>query len=251
MMMEKNTATALVVLRSDESKSLIGQAVAALSQVQNAKSSGRMIIVGGSTNRYVIKHLVAEDPGERAFPIGWIRDGKLGESDPEERGPGPFLFDQGQCSRGNPVPLLQNFESGDIFIKGANAIDHAGNIAVLLGSNTGGTIGAALAIVLARGGEIIVPVSLQKLIPSIPAVARLLGQDKVGRVMGSPVGYMPIIAGLATLVTEVTAMKTLFNVTATPVAAGGLADCAGSVTLHLAGSAVDVDNAWSAVASFH
>lgn len=240
-------ASALVVLRPCESRILIGRAVAQLPPVQRAAESGRLVVVGSSTNRHVIRRLTGEDPGCTPFAVGWIRDGVLGESPQEGRGPGPFLFEKGKRWRGWPGELLQRFEKGDVYVKGANAIDPAGHTAVLMGSPTGGTIGAAMAILLARGGHLVIPVSLEKLIPSVPAACAALSGERPHRVMGSPVGLMPIMAGSATVITEVEALASLFGVVAQPVAAGGLADCAGSLTLHLSGSPEAVDNAWNAL----
>lgn len=236
--------TALVVIRPTEGQRLIGWAVAALPAVQARTRSGRMAIVGGTTTRYVAWALTGVDPGFETFAIGWIRDGLLGETPPAGRGPGPLLFEEGVQSRGWPAPLLDRFGVGDIYIKGANAIDPQGNAAVLIGSPTGGTIGAALAILLARGGRLILPVSLGKTIPSVPAACGLLGQGCVDRVMGTPVGYMPIMAGCATLVTEIQALHQLCGVEATQVAAGGVDDSAGAIVLHLKGRPEQVAHAW-------
>lgn len=241
--------TALIVLRPEEGRRLIGRAVAEMPSVQARTRSGRMVIVGGSTTRHVARHLTGDDPGLASFAMGWIRDGALGETPADGRGPGPVLFEEGVISRGWPGKLLESFATGDIYIKGANAIDPQGHAAVLMASPTGGTIGAALTLILARGGELILPVSLAKLIPSVPAACGLLGQGRVDRVMGSPVGYMPIMAGSATLVTEVTAIHRLAGVTATPVAAGGLDDCTGALTLHLRGPVDGVARIWGLIAA--
>ncbi|MBF0582657.1 MAG: hypothetical protein HQL80_00330 [Magnetococcales bacterium] len=237
-------ATALVVIRPAEGQHLIGRAVAALPQVQARTRSGRMVIVGGSTTRHVVWALTGSDPGLESFAVGWVRDGALGETPAAGRGPGPLLFEEGVQTRGWPAPLLDRFTAGDVYIKGANAIDAQGNAAVLIGSPTGGTIGAALAILLARGGQLILPVSLGKTIPSVPAACGLLGQGRLDRVMGTPVGYIPIMAGCATLVTEIQALRLLCGVEATLVAAGGVADCTGAIILHLQGQPEQLDNAW-------
>lgn len=239
--------TALVVMRPEEGRRLIGLAVAALPQVKRAAHQGRMVIVGGSTTRHAAHALTGNDPGRDAFAVGWIRDGLLGESPKPGRGEGPFLFENGQVTRGWPAPLLERFQAGDVYVKGANAMDADGHVGILMASPTGGTIGLAVAILHARGGELVIPVSLGKLIPSVPAVLPCLGQGKVGRVMGAPVGMMPIPVGSATVVTEITAFEVLFGVRATPVAAGGLDDCAGALVLHLAGPAAAVDLAWHAL----
>ncbi len=241
--------TALIVLRPEEGRRLIGRAVAEMASVRERTRNGRMAIVGSSTTRHVVHHLTGADPGLTTFAVGWIRDGELGETPHSGRGPGPVLFDNGKIYRGWPGKLLESFEAGDIYVKGANAIDPQGNAAILIGSPGGGSIGAALTIIFARGGELILPVSLEKLIPSVPAACGLLGQGQVDRVMGSPVGYMPIMAGSATIVTEVTAMQLLAGVQATPIAAGGLDDCTGSQTLHLKGPKAGVEKIWNLITS--
>ncbi|MBF0342148.1 MAG: hypothetical protein HQL95_14480 [Magnetococcales bacterium] len=241
--MKQDPVSAVAVLRPGEGRRLIGLAVARLPAVRERLQRGRMVIVGGTTTRHVATALLGEDPGRESFAVGWIRDGALGETPKATRGPGPYLFEAGQVSRGWPAPLLERFEAGDIYIKGANAIDPEGNVAVLMASPTGGTIGAAMAILMARGGELIVPVSLGKLIPSVSAACRLLGQGRTFRVMGTPVGYMPILAGSATVITEVVAAGILSEgrAEATLVAAGGVDDCAGSLVLAIQGEREAVD----------
>lgn len=237
-----STVVAVAVIPPEVGRRLIGLAVAALPVVQERTHKGRMVIVGGTTTRYVVHGLLGEDPGREAFAVGWIRDGQLGETPREGRGPGPYLFEEGRLSRGWPGELLNRFEAGDVYIKGANALDPVGNVAVLMASPTGGTIGAAMTILMARGGELIVPVSLQKLIPSVSAACRWMGQGRSVRTMGSPVGYMPILAGAATVITEVEAIGILGEgVKATLVAAGGVDDCEGALVVALEGAKPAVD----------
>jgi hypothetical protein len=87
------------------------------------------------------------------------------------------------------------------------------------------------------------------LIPCVAVTVPLLGQGRVDRVMGNPVGMMPIMASAATVVTEVEAIRLLAGVVATPVAAGGMDDCQGSLTLHLQGDGDGVDKIWNLVNS--
>ncbi|MDH5184884.1 MAG: hypothetical protein OEX12_13460 [Gammaproteobacteria bacterium] len=239
------TSTAIVVLTSEEGKDLIGRAVARLPQVVKAKASGHLVITGGTTCRYVAKDLMGEDPGRDSFAVGWISEGELGETPAEGRGPGPIFFDEGDAQRGWPGPILEKFQAGDVYIKGANAIDPAGNTGILMASPVGGTIGAALSIVYARGAELIIPISLQKLIPSIAAIGGKLGHGKVDRVMGTKVGYMPILAEYSTVITEVEAMQHLYGLKATMVASGGIDDCVGAVSLHVAGELAGIDKLFS------
>lgn len=235
-----NISNAVIVLRPEEGKQLIGEAIAQLPQVQQARDTGRLVITGGTTSRYVAKALLGEDPGAESFAVGWIHEGELGETPAHSRGAGPIFLDQGTMERGWPGPVLEKFTAGDVYIKGANAIDSEGNTGILMASPVGGTIGAALSIILARGAELIMPVSLQKLIPSIAAVGGKLGHGKVEHVMGTPVGYMPIMAGYATVVTEIEALKQLFDLDATVVAAGGNGDSVAALTLYIEGKAAEV-----------
>ncbi|MBF0132020.1 MAG: hypothetical protein HQL75_05480 [Magnetococcales bacterium] len=241
------TTSAVVVLRPGEARALVGQAVASLQQVQEKRHSGHMVIVGSSTARHVIHHLLKEDPGRDTFAVGQIRNARLGETPKDSRGPGPYLFDQGHITRGWPAPLLEKFGPGDIYLKGANAIDPQGNAAILLGSPTGGSIGVALSILYARGGSLIIPVTLEKLIPSVPKAMGLLGQGVPQRVMGIAVGLIPIMAGSATIVTELQAMRILANVEATVVAAGGTDDCAGAAVIHFQGKEENVKKMWDII----
>ncbi|ABK44314.1 conserved hypothetical protein [Magnetococcus marinus MC-1] len=246
--MSESYTTALVVVRAEEGKRLIGQAVAQLPQVQRATQQGRMVVVGGSTTRYVAQALTGEDPGDARFAVGWIADGILGETPAQGRGPGPFIWEEGTLTRGWPMDVLSRFTAADVYIKGANALDAEGHAGILMASPTGGTIGAAYPILMARGAALILPVSLQKMVPgSVFHTASLLGQQRVMRSMGSPVGLLPIHRQNATIVTECQALHILHNLTATVVSAGGVQDCCGSLSLHLYGRQVDIEAAWERI----
>ncbi|MGN7610568.1 hypothetical protein ACQZV8_00605 [Magnetococcales bacterium HHB-1] len=235
---------AVRVLRPEEGRKLIGEAVASLSRVLERTQNGHMVIVGGTTTRYVARALTGDDPGDAQFAVGWIKEGKLGESPEEGRGEGPFLFEQGEVSRGWPKELLKKFSAGDIYIKGANALDPEGNVLILMGSSKGGTIGLAISLLHARGGELIIPISLEKLIPSVPEAAKRLGKERLSMVTGTSVGAMSVMAGTATVFTELEACAQLFGIEATHIVSGGLDDCAGAVTLHLQGPKENLRQAW-------
>ncbi|HGX92904.1 MAG TPA: hypothetical protein ENK35_06265 [Candidatus Tenderia sp.] len=226
-----------MVLPPDVSRRLIGRAVAQLPQLKRAMANGRIIIAGSGTTRHVVKALLGEDPGHASFTIGWIRDGQLCETPVQGRGPGPYLIDHSHVSRGWPGPLLEQFEAGDIYIKSGNAIDAAGNVGILLGSPVGGSIGSALPIICARGAELIIPISLQKMVPSVAAAGGRMGQQRITRATGARLGYMPVMAGFATVVTEIEALRALYHLEATMVAAGGTGECEGAVTMHVEGGA--------------
>jgi len=142
---------------------------------------------------------------------------------------------------------IKEVTAGDVFIKGANAVDTQGHAGVLLASAVGGTIGAILGIVASRGIHLIVPVGLEKLVPSVIAGSRHLGQGTAKRVMGHQVGLMPLVN--AQVVTEIQALETLAGVSAVHVSSGGISGSEGSVVLALEGNESDVDRAYEIVLS--
>jgi hypothetical protein len=152
------------------------------------------------------------------------------------RGYAPFwAFERGKPI--NDIPLrdvLSRMSSSDVFIKGANAIDPKRRAGVLLGLWTGGTIGVALPIILARGINLIIPVGLEKMIPtSIEIAAKESGIQRTDYSRGLPVGLMPLPG---TVITEVEAIAILTGAKAIPIAAGGISGAEGSVLLVIKGT---------------
>ena len=239
--------TALIVLPPDTARQLIGRAVAELPQLKRAMVDGRIVVAGSGTTRHVAKALLGEDPGHAPFSIGWIQGGVFAETPAQNRGPGPYLIEHSHVSRGWPGPLLEQFEAGDIYIKSGNAIDTEGNVGILLGSPVGGGIGSALPIIYARGAELVIPISLTKLVPSVSAAGGKLGQQRLSRATGAPVGYMPVMAGFATVITELDALRILYDLTATMVASGGAEDCEGAIVLHVEGGKEKIDELMAAI----
>ncbi len=238
---------ALIALSPDTARHLIGRAVAELPQLKQAMVNGRIIIAGSGTTRHVVKALLGEDPGHAPFTVGWIQGGEFAETPVKNRGPGSYLIEHSHVARGWPGSLLEQFEAGDIYIKSGNAIDAEGNVGVLLGSPVGGGIGSALPIIYARGAELIIPISLTKLIPSVSAAGGRLGQQRLSQATGARLGYMPIMAGFATVITELDAIRILYDLTATMVASGGAEDCEGATTLHVEGNTGKVEKLMKAI----
>lgn len=232
---------AVVCLTSTESKRLIARGVASLNSVKMAQKEGRVIVALGSTNSYVYEELVGRAPDRGRFMAGYIADGQLKTvSDRLE----PLVLVKGEDTGRLWTEVLEEFEAGDVFIKGANAVDSQGFVGILLGSNNGGTIGAALGNVQARGAEMIVPVGLEKMIPSVLDVAEEMGTKKVDH---QPLGMMPLLN--ATVITEIHALNLLTEVTAYHCASGGIGGSEGAVTLLLKGSEEEVASALDLVGS--
>ena len=85
----------------------------------------------------------------------------------------------------------------------------------------------------ARGLEIIYPVGLEKLIPSVEEAARYGGTLAVGKAIGIPVGMACVSDGRP--FTEIDALEALFDVSAVHYASGGWGGAEGCVTLIVEG----------------
>lgn len=239
--MDESLATlGLLTLTPPESKKLIAEAVAIHPAVRLALSEGTIIIGHGTTNAAVAARLLGHNLDEVKFAAGIIRGGVLDVTPKSERIPAVVLR-RGKVLQEDPRKILLEFGRNDVLIKGANAIDPDGIVGVLMSSREGGTIGRSLGIVKARGAELLMPIGLEKLIPSVPAAIRHMGQDRIGIAIGEKAGLMPVLG--AEVITEVQAFKLLAGVQATMVAAGGWGDSQGAVTLSLQGQPEQVKKA--------
>jgi hypothetical protein len=135
----------------------------------------------------------------------------------------------------------------DVFIKSANAIDTEGNAGILLYGLRGGSIGRAFGTIVTEGVNLIIPVGLEKLIPtSVFRISEQMGKGKIDYCMDLPVGYIPLHGKV---VTEIEAMEILMRVNAVAVASGGVDGAEGAVTLLLNGSEDNVRSAIQLVKS--
>jgi hypothetical protein len=137
--------------------------------------------------------------------------------------------------KGEPVSGLSAVEAatemgpGDVFVKGANAINYAlGQAAVLIGHPTGGTMGAALGSIIARKVRLVSAAGLEKEVPGdlglVAAEARAAGVTPALWVVPSE------------LFTEIEAIEILSGAEAVPLAAGGIGGAEGSVRLLITGT---------------
>lgn len=237
----------IVVLTPAEAKRLLGKAVAALPEVKAALTTGRLIIANGTTNAFVAEELLGHSVPKYYFGAGVITDGLLTETRRDQRLK-PYLSRYGQAVEGMALnDFVKEFEAHDILIKGANAVDPAGYAGVLLADEQGGTMAVALGVISARGARLLMPVGLEKLIPSVLVAATQCGQLRQKYVTGNLVGLMPVVQG--EVITEVEALRILTGVKATLVAAGGVGGSEGAVVLALEGSEAAVTAAYDLVQS--
>jgi hypothetical protein len=230
----------VVVLNPSESKRLIARAVAGLPEVKRAYAGGRLAVTGGTTNAYVLEELTGERVPPYQYSIGMVAGGLLTTSVKEDRVPQRFFV------KGEPVQMeardfFKTLEKGDVVIKGGNAVDDRGNAGVLVGNETGGTIGALIGIACVRGIPLIMPIGLEKLIASVPEAATGWGQLTLTYAMGLPCWLTPV--STAQVITEIQALGLLAGVRARQVAAGGVGGSEGAVVLLVEGREENLNKA--------
>jgi len=234
-----------VVLTVAESKRLIARGVSALPQIQAAMQDGMVVVATGTTNAYVLQELWG-----KKFDLRKYRSGITTPKEPEkadepvgERIP-DVIFKNGEVDESlNRYNAVEHMKQGDIYIKGANALDYVNNIAgVLIGSGTGGTVGAVLGSVIGKKIELVIPIGLEKLIfDDINELSWLASQpDSEGP------SLWPING---TIITEIEALSLLTGVDAYLYSAGGVAGAEGAVRLLLDGTDEDVTAALDLVES--
>ena len=231
---------ALFVLTPMESKRLIGKAVAGMEEVKKAKKQDHLLIGHGSTNVAIAEEVVGREKVAELFNrdqylSGITKNGILCTTLGEEKPPILVL------NRGVVVPpadtmseMLRDFGSDSVFVKGANAVDLEGNAGAFVAHPEGGTIGWAIGTILARGIHLIVPVGLEKLVPSVKESVAKCGQMTLDYCQGMRVGMIPLSG--AKVVTEIKALRMLAGVESFHVASGGYGDAQGAVTLICEGS---------------
>jgi hypothetical protein len=145
------------------------------------------------------------------------------------------------------VDALKEMDSGDVYIKTGNALDPEGNVGVFVGSPAGGTIGAAFSICTAKGINLVIPIGLEKQIPTPVREASIeAGIKRVNYSMGMPVGLLPING---TVITELEAIKVLTGASAIPIGAGGVVGAEGATTMIVKGEETQVKEAVKLVES--
>ncbi|MFX0198026.1 MAG: hypothetical protein ACFFCW_18050 [Candidatus Hodarchaeota archaeon] len=237
---------AQVTLTSSESKKLLAKAAAATSLIKKAMEKGLIVIHPSSTTLFLVEELIGKRP-EGVWVCGMIlpkgtcisRETYEVAKSLRDIGIGQFPFswvlDKGVFRRGLPlVSLLDEMGRGDIYVKGANAIDPEGKVGVLYAAPGAGTIGKVISARRRKGFTIIVPIGLEKLIPTpITKAAKVASRERTDVAMGQPVGLIPVPGRV---ISEIEAIDILSGAEAMVVAAGGLGGAEGSITLVIRGS---------------
>lgn len=229
---------ALFTLTPAESKRLIGKGVAALPEIKHAMKNGYLLVGRGSTNAYILEELLGDKVKKEGYMAGQVIKGILCVLGPDDRIK-PVTFHKGKALPVEPGSVLDKLSPGDILLKGASAIDHKGNVGVIMASPAGGTMGQFYMAMKARGLEIIYPVGLEKMIPSVELAAQYGGTLTLGKTIGARVGMACVSDGIA--FTEIDAIESLFDVEAVHFASGGWGGAEGCVTLVVDGPDAQVN----------
>jgi hypothetical protein len=238
---------AVFTLTPAESKRLIAKAVVEMEEVKVAKEKAYIILAGGTTNGFIAQELLKEKIEPQRFTAGTNICGLLCVTNPDDRHSFPVILERGQVSQKDFKAALEDFSIHTVFIKGANAIDPMGNVGVITSGWDGGTVGNSLGTLSSTGLRYIVPVGLEKLIPSVPEAVAAVGAKTFDYSLGANFGMF--IFTNANVVTEIRALKILANLEAKLVAAGGIGGSEGSVVLVAEGSEQGVKKAVSLVES--
>ena len=227
---------AVLPMTSAESKRLIAKGAAHLPEMKNALEKGLIVCAGGTTNAFIAEELLnIQIPRKGTHVMGVIAGGVACGIDPATRSRF-FVIDQGE-----PIDLplpeaAKRLKSGDVFLKGANAIDPEGRTAVLAGSPTGGTIGMAKPYLGPDKAQLVLAVGLEKLIPSIPAAADFAELEEIDAAFGWKLNVLPVHIPGQFVITEIEALHTLTGAKTTLLGAGGVGGSEGSVVLGIEGN---------------
>jgi hypothetical protein len=240
--------SALVVLTPAESRRLLAKAAVALPEVQNAWQNGIIIIARGVTTAYVTEELFGITIEPKAAQTAGLICGGITNN---HAGPPPctwHVIRKGKVVEGadSNVEIL-SFGPEDVFIKGANAVDTQGYAGILTTHSKGGTIGMCWPIVTPRGSHLIMPIGLEKLIPSVVEAAKHTGIYHFKYSTGLPAKLIPVELGK--VITEIQAFALLAGVRACHVASGGVGGSEGSVVLSLTGTEDRIEKAMTLVKS--
>ncbi len=226
-----------------ESKRLIAKGVANLDVVKSAMSSGLIAISYGSTNAYVAEELLGKEIEKERYLTGHTLPAKFDKSGKKRGSRIPtFIFKDGQVALDMDLnTALADMKKGDVFIKGANALNYQRGVAgILIGDSKGGTIGNAIGHIVGRRIRLVIPISLEKCVAfDIDEIAETLSetcQDERGDIPR-------LMAVRGDIITEIEALRVLAGVQAMHIASGGIGGAEGGVRLIIEGHKEAVDKA--------
>jgi hypothetical protein len=241
---------ALVVLTHSECKRLIARGIKQHPEVQDALKNGKIFVSRGSTTAYVLEELLGESIVKSHYVAGQMTGDKenlyrFGSLKGEKRLKEVVIVKGVKKEVDDFREALQSFEPGDVIFKGGNTLGSDGVVGVYLAHPEGGTIGGIVPIAIARGINIIAPISLSRSIDdSVWELSQILGNKAIDKeyTMGLPIGIMPIPGEVFT---EFEAFELLYpDVHVFQIGASGVGSGEGSLHFLLIGDDKDVKAAY-------
>jgi hypothetical protein len=222
-----------VVLTVSESKRLIARGVASLPFIQEKMQQGIIVVTSGSTNAYLYEELTGQTIDKRAYLTGRTTPAKAKAAWGVEPLADLVLVDGKPDPSLNRFTALEKMQQGDVYVKGANALNYGVGVAgIAIGHPTGGTIGGAIGSIIAKKLRLLIPVGLEKEVPFDIAEASALIAEPDERL--GPVHALWAVSGL--IFTEIEALEELAGVEVYPVGAGGIAGAEGGLRLLVVGT---------------
>jgi len=128
---------------------------------------GMVVVATGTTNAYVLEELWGKEFDKRRYRSG-ITTPTTPEKQEEPEGERipDVVFRKGEVAEElDRYNAVEHMGKGDVYLKGANALDYVGGVAgVLIGSPTGGTVGAVLGNIVGKKINLVIPIGLEKLV---------------------------------------------------------------------------------------
>jgi len=239
-------ALATFVLTVSESKRLIAKGVAALPCIRRAMAKGYVAVGKGTTNAYVLEELLGKPVEKRGYVLGATIPAKgaaraslLPASIPE------VVFQDGQVVDGLTLQAaIKEMGSGDVVIKGANALDYKHRTAaVLVQHPEGGTMGLIAGRLHGRKMSLVIPVGLEKQV-----VGDMRAAEAALLAAGAEASTSPSLWTMTgEIVTEIEALQALSGAQVMQIAAGGIGGAEGAVWLMATGTHDEVASAVAVV----
>lgn len=241
-----------ILLTPSAGKRLIAKALLEQRDITEALNSKTIVIIAGSTNGYIAEELLKSIGQENGFNRKRFFRGitlppsivttEAGRLPDESSFPGDVVIVNGIWQKGKTIfDFVDNLQTGDIIIKGANCIDiNRKRAGILIGHPKGGTIAAAMQAIVGKRVRLILPVGLEKRITEdLDSIANLLNsQNSTGPRMFTVPGD---------IITEIEAIELLFGLNAKLVAAGGVCGAEGAIWLAIEGDSGNLEQAMTII----
>jgi len=214
-------------------KRLIGKAMALHPAIKGVLEKGTLVIIAGTTNGYVAEEILKSLGQAEGFSRKGFRRGLTvapGTRAIKAEFPGDVIISDGQWQKGKTLlDVVDDLRAGDVVLKGANAFDRHGQAAVQIGHPKGGTIIAALSVVVGQRVQLIVPVGLEKrVLEDVNVLAQRCNAPSARGLRMLPIP--------GKIFTELDAIGLMTGAEACLLAAGGIYGAEGAAWLGITGS---------------